>query len=90
MIAVKALYERGKIEFLEPPPDITQALVAVVFLEMETVKDVLAPYAESMEKMVWGEPMDEEGARALLSVHEELAPYRSEVNRAYLDQKAED
>lgn len=88
MIAVKALYERGKIEFLEPPPDLAQALVAVVFLETETVEGVLAPYADLMETMAWGEPMDEEGARALLAVHEELTLYRTEVNQAYLDQKA--
>lgn len=89
MIAVKAVYERGKIEFLEPPPDVTRALVAVVFLETEMVEDVLAPYAGWMEKMTWGEPMDEEGAKALLTVHEELGPYRSEVNRAYLDREGE-
>ena len=41
MIAVKALYKQGKIEFLDPPPDVAQALVAVVFLDMETVQDVL-------------------------------------------------
>jgi hypothetical protein len=85
MIAVKALYERGKIEFLESPPNVDQALVAVVFLDAEMVEDALAPYANLMETTTWGEPMDEEGAGVLLAVHEELAPYRAEVNRAYLE-----
>ena len=43
MIAVKALYKQGKIEFLDSPPDVAQALVAVVLLDMETVQDLLAP-----------------------------------------------
>ena len=85
MIAIKALYRQGKIEFLDSPPDIAQALVAIVFLEMETVEDALAPYLDLMDAMDWGEPVDEDGARALLAVHEELAPYRTEVNHAYLD-----
>ena len=42
-----------------------------------------------MDAMDWGEPVDEHGARALLAVHEELAPYRTEVNRAYLDLEEE-
>ena len=41
MIAIKALYKQGEIEFLDPPPDIAQALVAIVFLE--TLEDTLAP-----------------------------------------------
>ena len=89
MIAVRALYEQGKIEFLEPPPDVARALVAIVFLKMETVEDVLAPYVGLMDGMDWGEPMDEDGARAMLAVHEELAPYRTEVNQAYLDLEEE-
>jgi len=89
MIAVRALYEQGKIEFLEPPPDVARALVAIVFLKMETVEDVLAPYVSSMDGMDWGEPMDEDGARAMLAVHEELAPYRTEVNQVYLDLEEE-
>ena len=83
MIAVKALYKQGKVEFLDSPPDIDQALVAVVFLEMETVKDALVPYLDHMEGMDWGEPMDEEGAQTLLAMHEELAPYRTEAHQAY-------
>ena len=39
--------------------------------------------------MDWGEPMDEDGARAMLAVHEELAPYRTEVNQVYLDLEEE-
>ena len=89
MIAIRGLYEQGKIEFLEPPPDVARALVAIVFLQMETVEDVLAPYVSLMDAMDWGEPVDEDGARALVAVHEELAPYRVEVNRAYLDLEAE-
>ena len=89
MIAIKALYRQGKIEFLDSPPDIAQALVAIVFLEMETVEDALAPYLGLMDAMDWGEPMDEDGARALLVVHEELATYRTEVNQAYLDLEEE-
>ena len=85
MIAIKAIYRQGKIEFLDSPPDIAQALVAIVFLEMETVQDALAPYLDLMDAMDWGEPVDEDGARALLAVHEGLAPYRTEVNQAYLD-----
>ena len=89
MIAVKARYKRGKIEFLDLPPDITRALVAVVFLEMETVEDALAPYLGLIDAMDWGEPVDEDGARVLVTVHEELAPYRVEVNQAYLDLETE-
>jgi len=89
MIAVKALYKRGKIEFLDLPPDITRALVAVVFLEMETVEDALAPYLGLIDAMDWGEPVDEHGARALVTVHEELAPYRREVNQAYLHRETD-
>ena len=89
MIAIRALYERGKIKLLEPPPDIARALVAIVFLQTETVQDPLAPYVGLMDGMDWGEPMDEDGARALLAVHEELAPYRAEVNQVYLDLETE-
>jgi len=87
MIAIKALYKQGEIEFLDPPPDIAQALVAIVFLE--TVEDTLAPYLELMDVMDWGEPVDEDGARALLAMHEDLAPYRAEVNQAHFDLEEE-
>ena len=89
MIAIRALYKQGKIEFLDPPPDVERALVAVVFLEMEATEDVLAQYVDLMDTMDWGEPIDEEGARALVAMHEELTPYRAEVNQAYLDLGAE-
>jgi hypothetical protein len=89
MIAIKALYKQGKIEFLDPPPDVAQALVAIVFLDMETVEDALAPYLDLMDAMDWGEPVDEDGAEVLVAVHEELAPYRVEVNQAYLDLEEE-
>ncbi len=89
MIAVRALYKQGQIEFLDPPPDIARALVAIVFLDVETAEEALAPYVNLMDNMDWGEPVDENGARALVAVHEELAPYRSEVNQAYLDLEPE-
>jgi hypothetical protein len=89
MITIKALYKQGKIEFLDPPPDVAQALVAIVFLDMETVEDALAPYLDLMDAMDWGEPVDEDGAEVLVAVHEELAPYRVEVNQAYLDLEEE-
>jgi len=89
MIAVRALYKQGRIEFLDPPPDIARALVAIVFLGVETVEETLSPYVGSMDNMDWGEPVDEDGARALLAMHEELAPYRAEVNQAYLDVETE-
>ena len=89
MIAIRALYKQGQIEFLDPPPDVARALVAIVFLEMDSLEDVLAPYAGLMDAMDWGEPVDEDGARALVTLHEELAPYRVEVNQAYLDLEAE-
>ena len=89
MIAIRALYKRGKIEFLDPPPDVARALVVIVFLEMKTMEDVLGPYVDLMDTMDWGEPIDEEGARALVAIHEEFAPYRAEVNQAYLDLETE-
>lgn len=89
MIAIQALYKQGEIEFLEPPPDIERALVAIVFLETGTVEDVLAPYLDLMDTMDWGRPIDGDGAKALLAVHEELAPYRAEVNQACLDLREE-
>ena len=89
MIAIKALYKQGKIEFLDPPPDIARALVAIVFLEMETVEDALAPYLGLMDAMDWGKRVDEDGARELVAMHDELAPYRVEVNQAYLDPEEE-
>ena len=89
MIAVRALYKQGQIEFLDPPPDIARALVAIVFLDVETAEEALAPYVSLMDNMDWGEPVDEDGARALVAVHEKLAPYRAEVNQAYLDMESE-
>ncbi len=86
MIAIKALYKQGEVEFLEPPPDIAQALVAIVFLETEeTIEDVLASYADLIDTMDWGEPMDEDGARTMVALHDELAPYRVEASRTGLD-----
>jgi len=83
VIAVKALYRNGKIEFLGSLPALKQAPVIVIFLEAERVEDILASYAEQIEVMDWGDPMDEEGGRMLVTMHEELAPYRTEVNQTY-------
>jgi hypothetical protein len=87
MITVRAIYEEGKIQFLEPPPDVARAQVAVVFLETETVEDVVASHKALVETMDWGEPMDEEGARTLVAVYEDLVPYRTEVNEAHVDRE---
>lgn len=81
MIAVKAIYERGNIRFLEPLPEVERALVAVVFLETDLAEEVVAAFQDVLSRVTWGEPMDEEGAEALLSLHEELAPYRVEAEK---------
>ncbi len=75
MIAVKAMYDQGKIRFLEPPPAITHALIAVIFLEPNLPESITA----DLDTAEWGEPMDQDGAVALLALHEELAPYRTEA-----------
>jgi len=85
MIAVRALYREGGIEFLEPHPAFTQSPVIVIFLEGDAVEATTAPYAEWTEAIDWGEPMDEEGAQMLVALHEELAPYRAESNTVSLD-----
>jgi hypothetical protein len=79
MIAVKAIYERGKIQFLEPLPEIERALIAVIFLEADLPETVVTAWQGALGTVVSGEPMDEEGAAALLALHEELAPYRAEA-----------
>ena len=89
MIAVKALYREGRIEFLEPPPALTQVPVIIVFLEGEREKDVLAVYTEQIDVIDWGIPMDEEGGRMLVALHEQLVPYRTEVDHTY-DPEIED
>lgn len=33
MLALRGMYEKGKIELLDPPPNDTRSLVAVVFLD---------------------------------------------------------
>lgn len=82
MIAIKALYRAGEVEFLEPPPAQAQMPVIVVFLDPERVEKVFAPTIESLDAMDWGEPMDAEGAKLLVALHEELAPYRIEATQA--------
>ena len=73
MITVKAIYEQGRIQFLEPVPQIERTLVAVVFLNIDPVEALVASYGGLLEGVKWGEPMDEEGARTLVEIHEELS-----------------
>ena len=87
MIAVKALYEHGSIELLEPVPTIDRALVVVVFLDAGMDDAFLATSREAAMSIAWGEPMDEEGANLLVAVHEELAPYRAEAEAVVLSRK---
>jgi hypothetical protein len=81
MIAVRAVYRAGEVEFLEPPPALAQTPVIVVFLDPESVEDIFAPTTEHLDAMNWGEPMDAEGAKLLVALHEELAPYRIEASQ---------
>ena len=83
MIAVKALYRAGEVEFLEPPPALAQTPVIIVFLDPERVEIDLAPTVEQLDAMDWGEPMDAEGAQMLVALHEELAPYRIAATQAW-------
>jgi hypothetical protein len=64
-------------------PVLVQAPVIVVFLDAERIGEVFAPHVEQMEVTDWGDPMDEDGARLLVALHEELAPYRTEVIQVY-------
>lgn len=82
VIAVKALYRAGEIEFLEPVPALAQMPVIVVFLDPESVEIGLAPMIEHVDTLDWGEPMDAEGAQMLVALHEELAPYRIATTQA--------
>ena len=83
MITVKAIYEQGQVEFLEPVPQVKRALVAVVFLDIAPAEALAASYGSLLEGMEWGAPMDEEGARTLVEIHEELLPYSLEVEETY-------
>ena len=83
MIAVKAFFRAGEVEFLEPPPALAQTPVIVVFLDPESIEDPLAPMTEHLEGMDWGAPMDAEGAQVLVALHEELAPYRIEATQVW-------
>jgi hypothetical protein len=79
MIAVRAIYEQGRINLLEPAPTINKAFAVVVFLEdhLDAAPSILRQ--DVSQTIEWGEPMDEEGAQFLMAVHEELAPYRIEA-----------
>jgi len=83
MITVKAIYEQGRIQFLEPVPQIERTLVAVVFLNIDPVEALVASYGSLLEGVKWGEPMDEEGAKTLVEIHEELLPYSLGVEETY-------
>ncbi len=83
MIAVRALYRAGEVEFLEPPPALAQTPVIVVFLDPDRGTDIFVPTTEYLATVDWGLPMDAEGAETLLALHEELAPYRVEATQTY-------
>jgi hypothetical protein len=83
MIAVRALYRAGEVEFLEPPPTLAQTPVIVVFLDPERAETDLASMAQHVDDMDWGEPMDAEDAQLLVALHEELAPYRIAATQAW-------
>lgn len=87
MIAVKAIFEQGRIRLLEPAPAVNKALAVVVFLEDRF--DVSSPISRKngSETIEWGEPIDDDGAQFLMAIHEELAPYRSEAEEAYLNRE---
>lgn len=83
MIAVRALYRQGEIQFLDSPPAVTHAPVIVLFAaegEPDEAKPA-ADYAEHVAETIWGEPIDEEGAGLLVALHEELAPYTDPAER---------
>ena len=46
MLALRGVYEKGKIELLDPAPQSDRSLVAVIFLELEP--EEIAEAAESM------------------------------------------
>lgn len=85
MIAVKAIFEQGQIKLLEPAPAVSKAFAVVVFLEDRLGASAPVSRKNGSETIAWGEPMDEEGAQFLMAIHEELAPYRSEAEEAYLN-----
>lgn len=84
MKAVKAIYEQGSIKLLEPAPAVEQALVVVIFLDVGLEQALLAAYGNRVTGISWGEPMDAEGEKVLVSIHQELAPYRVEAEEGYL------
>ena len=65
-------------------PEIEHALLAVIFLEADFPETVVTAWQDEIGPVVWGEPMDKEGAVALLALHEELAPYRAEAEAIIL------
>ena len=54
MIAVKAIYDRGNIQFLEPLPEVERALVAVVFLETDLAESVAAAFQDVLDTVRCG------------------------------------
>lgn len=83
MIAVKAMYEQGNIKFLDSPPLIEQTPVVVVFLDVNHQD----PWLEGLQESQESESMDEEDAQLLMSIHQELMPYRAEAEDAYLNRE---
>lgn len=83
MIAVKAMYEQGHIKFLDTPPLVEQTPVVVVFLDT----NLQDPWLSGYEDLEEGESMDEEDAQLLMSIHQELMPYRIEAEDAYLNRE---
>ena len=87
MIAVKAMYDRGNIKFLEPFPPVERALVAVVFQDVSLEEALMSSYQDAEVGSEGHEPMDAGGAAALMAVLEELAPYRIEAEAACLERE---
>ncbi len=79
MIAVKAMYEQGNIKFLNTYPLVEQTPVVVVFLDVNHQDPWLSGYGNLEES----ESMDEEDTQLLMSIHQELMPYRYEAEDAY-------
>ena len=83
MIAVKAMYEQGNIKFVDTPPLVEQTPVVVVFLNINPQDPWLSGYGELAEN----ESMDEEDTQMLMSIHQELMPYRIEAEDVYLNRE---
>ena len=72
MIAVRAMYQKGRIKLLEPAPKTARAEVMVIFPE---------------EHELPTSAMDDEDRALLTQLCEELEPLSLEAERAYLRRK---